>query len=406
MTMIKKLRLKFIIFSMSIVLVMLCIIAAIIFLFTKKGLENDSINMMKKISHRPLQINSPNNTEEENVRLPYFVLQINSKGELESSLGGYYDLSEKDFLKKIIDIALSNPENTGLIKEYGLRYYHTANDIREIIVYSDISSEIETLNSLMKTCIFIIIISFIAFLIICYFLSGLAVKPVEQAWSQQKQFIADASHELKTPLTVIITNAELIQNPEYDEKNKAAFLSGILTMSREMRALLEQMLELLRADSVQYKMGFSNVNLSQLSSDSVLTFEPVFFENGLTLNSQISENIYVSGNAAQLRQIVDIFLDNARKYSVKNGNVWITLKKHKRGRCILSVANEGNEIPSKDLKNLFKRFYRADSARSINGSFGLGLSIAESIAAGHKGSIWAESKNGINTFFIELSTVH
>lgn len=258
------------------------------------------------------------------------------------------------------------------------------------------------MSNLLRNCIFIGVACFLAFLGISYLLAGWVVKPVDKAWRQQRQFIADASHELKTPLTVIMTNAELLQNADYDEISHSAFSSSILVMARQMRELVEQMLELARTDSVQSDAAFSSFDLSRLVSDATLPFEPVFFEKGLTLYTNIAENILISGNPAQLQQVLDILLDNAQKYSGENAAAWVNLQRHGKGHCLLTVANEGEGIPLQDLNNLFKRFYRADQARSRTGSFGLGLSIAESIVKLHKGKIWAESKNGINTFFVEL----
>ena len=163
------------------------------------------------------------------------------------------------------------------------------------------------------------------------------------------------------------------------------------------------MLELARTDNVQTHTVFSSFDFSRLVSDAVLPFEPVFFERGLTLRTEIAGNILVNGSPSELRQVLDILLDNAQKYSRRNGTTWVTLQRRGKNHCLLAVADEGETIPPQDLKNLFKRFYRADQARSRNGSFGLGLSIAESIIKRHKGKIWAESKNGINTFFVELS---
>lgn len=199
-----------------------------------------------------------------------------------------------------------------------------------------------------------------------------------------------------------MTNAELLQNPEFDRASYSTFTSSILVMSRQMRDLVEQMLELARADKVQSHTVFSTFDLSRLVSDAILPFEPVFFERGLTLHTDIAENIQINGNPSELRQVVDILLDNAQKYSRDKGVTWVTLHRRGKGHCLLTVADEGDAIPPQELKNLFKRFYRADQARSRTGSFGLGLSIAEAIVKSHKGKIWAESKNGVNTFSVEL----
>ena len=230
----------------------------------------------------------------------------------------------------------------------------------------------------------------------------MAIRPVEQAWKQQRQFVADASHELKTPLTVIMTNAELAQSPDYDEEGRQRFLSSILTMSRQMRGLIEEMLQLARADQADTKAAFAPVDFSKLTSDALLPFAPIFFEAGLTLSSAISDAIQVTGNDAQLRQVVEILLDNAQKYSQPGGATQVSLKRHRKNHCLLTVANQGEPLSPEALKHIFERFYRADQARSRTGSFGLGLSIAETIVTQHQGKIWAESREGRNWFYVEL----
>lgn len=386
---------------MSIVTVMLCVIMSMIYYFTKKNLENDSIHMMKNIADNPFLLRLPNEMPEE-MRLPYFTLQLGRRGNLIATGGGYYDLSDETFLKNLIAATFSAEGSVGIIEEYNLRFFRKGAAPNQILVYADISSELTTLNNLLRNCIFIGIACFLAFLCISFLLAKWAVQPVEKAWRQQRQFLADASHELKTPLTVIMTNAELLQNTAYDETSHSAFSSNILVMSRQMRDLVEQMLELARTDRVQSDTVFCSFDFSRLVSDATLPFEPVFFEKGLTLHTAVTENIRINGNPSELRQVLDILLDNAQKYSRENGTTRMTLQGRGKGHCLLTVANEGEAIPLSDLNRLFKRFYRADQARSRTGSFGLGLSIAESIVKRHKGKIWAESKNGFNTFYVEL----
>ena len=172
-------------------------------------------------------------------------------------------------------------------------------------------------------------------------------------------------------------------------------------MSRQMRQLIEEMLDLARTDSGQSTLIFSQVDLSRLISDAVLPFEPVFFEAGHTLTADIQENITVRGSQQHLRQTVDILLDNARKYAAPSGEISVTLTRC-GGRCRLAVSNPGPEISKADLQNIFKRFYRMDAARSRDGSFGLGLSIAENIVTAHGGKIWADYADGRITFTAEL----
>lgn len=399
--MIKKLRIKFIMINMSIVTIMLCVILGLVFHFTRANLEAESITMMENIARQPFRLGIPNELGED-VRLPYFAIQLGLRGELVATGGGYYDLSNEEFLDALIEVIFTSPKRFAVIEEYNLRYYRVDTPMNHLFVFADISSERATLENMMKTCIFIGGLSFLLFLGVSILLSKWAVKPVELAWQQQRQFVADASHELKTPLTVIMTNAELAQSPEYDEDNKQKFLTSILTMARQMRGLIEQMLELARADNMDDKVISGVVDFSKLVSDAILPFEPVFFERGLPLFSQIDGGIKVAGGEGQLCQVLDALLDNAQKYSKEGGKTWVTLKKHGRGRCLLSVANEGEPISPAEAKNIFKRFYRIDQARSRTGSFGLGLSIAESIVIQHRGKIWVESGNGVNCFYVEL----
>lgn len=402
--MIKKLRTKFILITMSIVTVMLCVIFGLIYYFTKNSLETANISMMQNLASNPFRLRILNEASED-IHLPFFTLELNPNGVLTVAGGGYYDLSDETFLMNLFNQTLANPEHIGIIDEYNLRFCKVFTPTAQTIVYSDISSELATLGSLIKTCVFIGFISFWAFLGLSFWLAQWAVKPIDTAWKQQRQFVADASHELKTPLTVIMTNAELIQNPEYDDDSRTKFCSSILVMTRQMRRLVEQMLELARADNVQTQTLFSRIDLSALTSDAVLPFEPVFYEKNLVLESEITENILINGDAAQLRQVMDILLDNAQKYSRSSGTTWVTLKRHGKHHVVLSVANEGEPIAAEDLKNLFKRFYRADKARTRDGSFGLGLSIAETIVTQHNGRIWAESSSGVNTFSVELHCI-
>ena len=171
-------------------------------------------------------------------------------------------------------------------------------------------------------------------------------------------------------------------------------------VARQMRGLVENLLELARADTSAPEQQ-APLDLSSLVSGAALPFEALFFERGLTLIEDVEEGITIKGNPAQLRQLVEIFLDNAQKYS-DPGQAALRLRRKGRAHCLLSLSNPGAPIPQEELKNIFKRFYRLDKARSRDGSCGLGLSIAQSIANAHQGKIWAESGGGRNTFFVEL----
>ena len=399
--MIRKLQIKFVIINMTMVTIMLCVMFGLVYNSTKTNLENESISMMKTIGANPFQLGRPNE-QSPDLRLPYFTLQLGLRGELVSTGGGYYDLSDKEFLKDLIDESVGSRRDTGIVEAHNLRFCRIATPRGTVLVFSDMSSENNTLDNLLKNSLLIGALSFLAFLAISIFLSRWAVKPVAAAWLQQKQFVADASHELKTPLTVIMTNAELLQSSEYDETERKTFSQSILLMGQQMKSLVENMLELAKSDAEQTKQKMKPVNLSKLILDTAISFEGVFIEKGLTVESSVEPGIIVRGNEQAMQQVVDILLDNAQKYSAPGGETSVRLYSSGQGKCQLKVSNPGAEIPPEDLKKIFQRFYRMDKARRRDGSFGLGLSIAESIVTQHGGRIWAESKDGTNAFIVEL----
>lgn len=401
--MIKRLRMKFVCINMVIVTAMLAVIFSLVIFFMGMGMELQSRSMMQSITE---SASRPRLWTEERQAAwrPHFVVQIGTRGEILATDSGYFEEMDTNTLLTLTKAALTREAESGILEDYKLRFQKRNGLSGQTIVFADISSEIATMENLVRTCVIISVISFGVFLIISFLLARWAVRPVETAWNQQRQFVADASHELKTPLTVIMTNAELLQSPDYGEAERSRFTDSILTMSQQMRGLVESLLELARVDNGTARMVFSELDLSELVSDGLLPFEPVYFEKELLLESEIQEGIRVKGSQAHLRQVLDILLDNAAKYSSPNAAVTVRLRQQ-GNHCLLSVANPGEAISKEDLKNIFKRFYRIDKVRSMNHSYGLGLSIADSIVREHGGRIWAESAEGINTFFVQLTVL-
>ena len=213
--------------------------------------------------------------------------------------------------------------------------------------------------------------------------------------------MADASHELKTPLAVIMANAELMQNEDAASDDLDTYSGNILSMTYQMRGLVENMLDMARADNGKQTMHMTEVDFSQLVSDAGLSFRLLYEEKALGLQSDVREGIFFQGSEQHLFQVMDVLLDNALKYSSLPGTVRVTLSAGGR-HCLLSVFSPGEPIPPEERKLIFKRFYQGDKARTMNGSCGLGLSIAEAAVEAHKGRIWVESSEGGNTFFVQL----
>lgn len=395
--MIKKLRQRFVVINMVIITAMLLIIFGLVIHFTNADLDNKSDTMLQSIAQNALDPGNP----EMDVPLPYFTLSFNRRNEIVASGKTALDITDPKIIDDLMKQITRINRKSGYLEAYNLKYTVVTSPTIQVVAFLDVSSHHSALLSLIRNSLIIAVVALAGFTFISILLAWRTVRPVEQAWQQQKQFISDASHELKTPLTVIMSNAELLHSTEDTDESLLQYSGNILSSSNQMRHLIEGMLELARADNGQIQTGFEILNFSKLVSDSVLPFEPVFFENDMILQSGIAPDIQVKGSAQHLRQLTDILLDNARKYSAP-GIVALHLTRQDQNKCLLSVSNPGNPIPEAELENIFQRFYRTDTARSNTGSFGLGLSIARRIAEEHGGKIWAESNETGNCFFVLL----
>lgn len=255
------------------------------------------------------------------------------------------------------------------------------------IYFLDHSLEHDMTYRLFSLCILAGTGGILVLFVCVWFLSGWMVRPVEHAFEKQKQFIADASHELKTPLTIISANAEVLSATLGTNK----WLANILAQTQRMNALIRDLLDLAKLDSGTQKNNFAEFNLSSTISASALFFESCAFESHKTFQMEISENILFFGNESAIRQLAAILLDNAFKYSGEGQTVKISLSR-KGEKKILTVYNTGKGISQEDQKHIFERFYRSDSSRSReSGGYGLGLAIAKSITEAHGGSIGVKS---------------
>ena len=399
--MIKKLRKQFICVIMAILLLMISGIMYTVIHFTGESMKTESLQMMRQIANRPFHQDDSRKPPPEEEKLPYLAVRMDQQGEITVHNNGFFSLPNEAYIQDIVDSALDSDREHGVMREQQLYYFKATKPEGVAIVFIDISGERAAMKTLYFTCLLIFLASVPVFLVISILLSRWAVRPAEKAWEQQRQFVADASHELKTPLAVIMANAELIQNEDVGETDRKTFSRNILSMTYQMRSLVENMLEMARMDNGIQKIKRIPMDFSQLVNDAVLSFQLLYEEKELGLECSIPEGIRIWGSEQHLYQVLDVLLDNALKYSIIPGTVHVKL--HRCGyACTLSVASPGEPLSRDELRNIFKRFYRADKARAINGSYGLGLSIAQSVVDAHKGKIWAESHDGLNTFFVQL----
>lgn len=255
----------------------------------------------------------------------------------------------------------------------------------------------ERLMQVLKTSILIFFVLEIVIVVISKKLTSWIIKPVIETFNKQKQFIADASHELKTPLSVIIASSEALENEPEEKK----WLTNIKSESERMNNLISDLLDMAKSEN-GIKEQYINENLSKIVEKAILTFESLIYEKDISLDYKIEENINFLCNGNQIKQVIGILLDNAVKHSFSKGKIEVKLKKEK-GNIILTVTNEGKEIPREEQEKIFERFYRADESRNRNENrYGLGLAIAKNIVTNHNGNISVNSENGYTTFKIVL----
>lgn len=231
------------------------------------------------------------------------------------------------------------------------------------------------------------------------------MKPVEDTYQKQKQFISDAGHELKAPISTVNANAEILQR----EIGNNRWLDNILYENRRMKELVTGLLDLSRTENME--AVHTDVDFSRIVTGGILPFDSTAFERGLLLESDIEQDIHLEGDPNQLGQLVATLLDNAVSHADKTqnanesaGKILVTL--HEEDKCaVLMVSNPGKEIPSEERNRIFERFYRTDSSRELNGHYGLGLAIAKAVVTAHDGVISVECDKGITTFIVRIPTL-
>lgn len=393
--MIRKLRLKIVGISVVTVAVVLVIALVILALSTRSQMAQSSeARLYEALEGKLDKSELPGSSG-----LPCFVAEVYSGGTIRLSGSSYYNLQDEEMVLHIVQAALEREDDSGVLGDYSLRYLRRIGVVSVRIAFTDCTMEQATMRSLLLRSGLVALAALAVLAGLSYCLAGLVVGPVKRAWQEQKQFVSDASHELKTPLTVILSSSELAAE-EQDVQRTKQYVEGIHAESLRMKALVEDMLTLARTESGT-RPETEAVDLSDTVLESVLAFEPVAFESGRELVYDIQPELTVMGSGVQLRRLTDILLDNAVKYAAEGTPVRLLLRQE--GRCAaLRVENRGETIPAEKLRHIFDRFYRADESRSGGEGFGLGLAIAQSIAQSHGGSIGCASEEGVTRFTVTL----
>ena len=327
----------------------------------------------------------------------YVIVELDDEGNITDTTESNVSIDTDD-LEACVRLARDSSSISGQLSDYGLIYVKRDFLNEHKIVFASNSTVYSSLRNTVFICIGLFFGSMVLIFLISLWLSGLAVKPVKKAWEQQKQFVADASHELKTPLTVILANNNIMMShPQSRVADESKWLESTEEEAQHMKQLIDQMLFLAKSDAGNTQVQLSEVNLSEIVEGSALNFEPVAFEREVLIDTDIKPDITIQGNKLQLNQLAHILIDNAVKYASDGSTVTISLQK--RNESIeFSVNNQGSVISKEDMEHIFDRFYRAEKSRTTKG-YGLGLAIAQRIAENMNGKISVQSNQNDGTTF-------
>lgn len=405
--MIKKLKKKFVFINMILIFIILSLTFGAVYISTSNRLVRESNDMLQKtieqeneIHKNQINIDDPNNYSPPPPQILSFAVQLDKNNNITNVFYNNMDEEDMDTLMTLVNSALADSNTTGLIQNNSFRFLKHANEKGTKIAFTDRNLEINTLKSLLKTFILVGLGSLAAFFLVSLYLANWAIKPIKKSWEQQRQFVADASHELKTPLTVILANIDIILSHKEDAiSNQIKWINYIKTEGERMTTLVNNLLFLAKTDSSKNEIDLCKVDFSDIVWNCVLPFESIAFEENKIINNEIPSNIFINGDNNRLKQLVFILIDNAIKYVNEKGNINVNLRQT-QDKVYLSVNNTGEPIPKANIQNLFERFYRVDESRvRKKDGYGLGLSIAKNIVESHKGKINVTSSKAEGTTF-------
>ena len=393
--MIKKLKKRFILTSMAVVTLVLLIVCGVLFVGGRRVIYSDVDQMLK----RSLMFSLGEKGGGEGRgggRERAVVLTIDPEtGEIEKKTNSTLDNCSEEEQKEIVREAAQGKK----LKNRGVRTSVEQRDGKTYVAVVETVMEDRLSAAALKALALFAVGVWLALLLLVYLLSGWAVRPMAKAWDMQRQFVADASHDLKTPLTVILSNSELLK--QQNEGADAPELDRIEAAGHRMKDLVQKMLMLARMEDDPNRGAWESVDLSDMVMESALAFEAAAFEKGLTIDENVESDLTVKGNRAQVQSVLECLLDNACKYAATGSRITVSLEKAGK-KAKLTVHNTGSCISPEDLVHVFERFYRADKSRTAGDSSGLGLAIVQSVVESMGGTVACESSEAEGTAFTVL----
>ena len=386
----KKLRIKL----FATIFTIITIFTIFIYLYSNIRYYNQEQKNILDVLH--IASNNNYNDKQSKIFMEYnvYTIILDNNGSYKAIISHTFnDVDKKEIERKINNIIEKHDTNKYIKNLYVNKYsYIFASD--NILILIDNSRTTQRLreNLLITTITFIILE--ISVVIVSYNLTSWIIAPVEETFEKQKRFIADASHELKTPLTVIDASCDAYFNDKQDK-----WINNIKSESTRMGKLVKDLLDLAKLENSK-ELELKKENLSNILESTILTFESLFYEKNIKLEYDIEKNIYFNCNQDLIKELFGILIDNAINHTKENNKVIVNLVTNNK-EIILKVKNEGSRIAKEDEEKIFERFYRKDESRNRNNNrYGLGLSIAKNIVEKHKGIISATTKDNYTIFKI------
>lgn len=384
--MIRRAKIKFIAFMMSIVFAIFAGTYGVFAVISINSRNREILGNLEKVESSFMFDKGP-------ITFEYYVGELGGKN-------GFTEIAKsKDFpsdvLDEIVSSSLSHSYNAGEVDDY---YYKVSNFLdKKIIIIADMSQTISRYHDTMVKLLVVMSVAIVLVFLLVMLISKNLFKPIEDTLINQKKFLSDASHELKTPIAVISANADVIMKNDDSE-----WINNVKAQTERMKTLVTDLLTLSAIDennAIKKKVKFS---LSDEIIKATLFFDALAFEKGKRIITSVENDIFINGDPDSVRKITEIFIENAIKYATPQTDIIVSLKtvSHK---IVMTVYNQGSNVPREDAKKIFERFYRGEKSRSRElGGSGLGLSIAKSLCSLNK---WKISANCELNEYMEIRVV-
>lgn len=396
----RKLRLRFFVISWILLLMLLAALCAGISIFMYQSAQDKTDAALRNAAK------SQSLTDETRGMIGFW---LDEHGNISKSQQKHITLSD-DTLKSLVrSMDVQGTESSGSLELGGMRYRYLSVMQRggAWAVIAECSQEQALAKTLTRNSIIFVLLGMFLLLPVCFLLTKWVSKPIETAWEKQNDFVSDATHELKTPLTVIATNTEaVLSNPAATIESQEKWLGSIQGETKRMAGLVGDLLFLAKIDANEIHPEPEELAISDLLEKMCMERESEIFEAGRMFDYEMTPDIRYRGDPKLIEKMMDALLDNAQKYTPAGGSIRMVVNRDRKLRLRIVLSNSGPTIPPEALPNIFDRFYRVDPSRARDtGGYGLGLCVAKSIAELHGGGITAQSENGINVFTVILGEV-